>query len=66
MKLTTHLHLVPRSIMVELYIHSPIRLSWRGAKLINPRENLTFTSSLELELLIIIFFIFILKDPKIR
>jgi hypothetical protein len=25
-KLTTHLHLVPRSRMVELYMHSPIRL----------------------------------------
>jgi hypothetical protein len=25
-KLTTHLHLVPRSIMVELYFHSHIRL----------------------------------------
>jgi hypothetical protein len=25
-KLTTHLHLVPRSRMVELYLHSPIRL----------------------------------------
>jgi hypothetical protein len=26
MKLTTHLHLVPRSRMEELYLHSPIRL----------------------------------------
>jgi hypothetical protein len=26
MKLTTHLHLVPRSRMVELYLHSPICL----------------------------------------
>jgi hypothetical protein len=25
-KLTTHLHLVPRSRLVELYFHSPIRL----------------------------------------
>jgi hypothetical protein len=25
-KLTTHLHLVPTSRMVELYLHSPIRL----------------------------------------
>jgi hypothetical protein len=25
-KLTTHLHLVPRLRMVELYLHSPIRL----------------------------------------
>jgi hypothetical protein len=25
-KLTTNLHLVPRSRMVELYLHSPIRL----------------------------------------
>jgi hypothetical protein len=26
MKLTIHIHLVPRSRMVELYLHSPIRL----------------------------------------
>jgi hypothetical protein len=25
-KLTTHLHLLPKSRMVELYLHSPIRL----------------------------------------
>jgi hypothetical protein len=28
MKLTTHLHLVPRSRMVELYLHSPMCLIW--------------------------------------
>jgi hypothetical protein len=27
-KLTTHLHLVPRSRMVELYLHSPIPYVW--------------------------------------
>jgi hypothetical protein len=26
MKLTTHFHLLPRTIMVELHLHSPIRL----------------------------------------
>jgi hypothetical protein len=31
-KLTSHLHLVPRSRMVELYLHSPIR----------PYANFTF------------------------
>jgi hypothetical protein len=29
-KLTTNLHLVPRSRMMELYLHSPTSL-WRGA-----------------------------------
>jgi hypothetical protein len=33
MKLTTHLHLVPRSRSVELYLHSPDKSSWRGAYL---------------------------------
>jgi hypothetical protein len=26
-KVTTHIHLVPRSIMVEFYLHTPIRLN---------------------------------------
>jgi hypothetical protein len=29
--LTTHLHLVPRSSMVELYLHSPDTSSWHSA-----------------------------------
>jgi len=33
MKLTTHLHLVPRSRCVELYLHSPNTPSRRGARL---------------------------------
>jgi hypothetical protein len=30
-ELTAHLHLVPRSIRIELYIHSPHTSSWGGA-----------------------------------
>jgi hypothetical protein len=38
-KLTTHLHLVPRS---KLYFHSPNTPSWRCAQL-KHRDNFTFT-----------------------
>jgi hypothetical protein len=41
MKLTTHLPLVSRTRMVELYLHSPTS-SWRSADLIKHRENFTF------------------------
>jgi hypothetical protein len=37
MKLTPHLHLLPRSKMVELYLHCP-----RGAQLIIPEDNFTY------------------------
>jgi hypothetical protein len=49
MKLTTHLHQVPRSTsMAELYVHSPIRLHGLGhdGKLVKPRDNFTFLLSL--------------------
>jgi hypothetical protein len=41
-KLTTHLHLVPKSRMVELYLHSPISL--RGVVLneFNTRKTSPF------------------------
>jgi hypothetical protein len=39
-KLTTHLHLLPRSRKVELYLHSPIRLHGIVLKLIKHRDNL--------------------------
>jgi hypothetical protein len=41
-KLTMHLHLLPRLRMVELYTHSPNRSSRHGASLIKLR-NFTFT-----------------------
>jgi hypothetical protein len=37
-KLTTHLHLVPRSRMMELYLHSP----FTSRCLLKPRDNFTF------------------------
>jgi hypothetical protein len=40
MKLTTHLHLVPRSKMVELYISSPVRVHGMG---LEDREGLPLT-----------------------
>jgi hypothetical protein len=46
MKLTTYLHLVPRSVMVEIYLHSPIRIprrltmSWVSTACY--RDNFTF------------------------
>jgi hypothetical protein len=43
LKLTTHLHLVPRSRMSELYLHSPIRFnSMVFNYLINDRDSFTF------------------------
>jgi hypothetical protein len=39
MKMTTNLHLVPKSRIVELYLHSPMS-SWQY--LINDRDNFTF------------------------
>jgi hypothetical protein len=42
-KLTTHLRLVPRSRIVELYICSPHTPSWRGVYLIKSRDNFTIT-----------------------
>jgi hypothetical protein len=36
--LTTHLHLVPRSRKVELYLHSPM-CSWHNAELIKRRDK---------------------------
>jgi hypothetical protein len=41
MKLTTHLHLVPRPIMVELYLHSS-QTSSRGGTLTRNKDNFTF------------------------
>jgi hypothetical protein len=41
-KLTTHLHFVPRSRMVELYLQSlPHMSSWRGTWLFKHRDNFT-------------------------
>jgi hypothetical protein len=42
MKLTTHLHLVPRSRMLGTILPLPNTPSWRGAKL-KHRDNFTFT-----------------------
>jgi hypothetical protein len=42
-KLTTHLHLVPRSRMVELYVHSSIRLHGIVLQyIIKYRDNVAF------------------------
>jgi hypothetical protein len=38
-KLTTHVHLMMRSRMMELYIHSPIFMAWC---LVKHRDNFTF------------------------
>jgi hypothetical protein len=40
-KVTTHLHLVPRSRMVELYFHSPMS-SWYSTYLIKHRDSVPF------------------------
>jgi hypothetical protein len=37
MKLTPHLHLLPRSRIVELHLHSP-----RGAQLLKPEDSFTY------------------------
>jgi hypothetical protein len=49
-KLTTHLHLVPRSKYEELYLHSPNTPSWRDAQLKKYRDNFTFTFIFKMEL----------------
>jgi hypothetical protein len=41
-KLATHLHLVPRSRMVELYLHFPMS-SWHSALLLKHKDNFTFS-----------------------
>jgi hypothetical protein len=41
--LTTHLQLVPRSINVYLYLHSPHTCSWGGAQLVKHRDNFTLS-----------------------
>jgi hypothetical protein len=41
-KLTTHLHLVPRSIKVELWLHSPIRLHGVVLHKLSTRTTLLF------------------------
>jgi hypothetical protein len=41
MILTINLHLVPRSRMVELYLH-PLHLFMSGVQLIKFRDNFTF------------------------
>jgi hypothetical protein len=40
-KLTTHLHIVLRSGMVELYFHFPHMSSWHSAELIKHRDSFT-------------------------
>jgi hypothetical protein len=42
-KLITHLHLLPRSRMVELYFLSPHTSPWHSAKLIKHKDNFVFT-----------------------
>jgi hypothetical protein len=42
-KLTTHFHVVPRSRMVDLYLHSPMS-SWHSIRLIKQRENFTLSA----------------------
>jgi hypothetical protein len=45
MNVTTHLHLMPKSIMVELYLHSPIQfIAWYLIYYKDNFNTFTFTS----------------------
>jgi hypothetical protein len=63
MKLITHLHLMPRSRMVELYLHSVS--SWHSVWLIKHRDNFCFTLWIHwiLFLLSILFLLLFILSP---
>jgi uncharacterized Tic20 family protein len=58
-KLTTHLHLVPSSKKVELYLHSHNTSSRRGAHL-KHRDNFTFTIVVVVVVVVVLIIIIII------